>query len=69
LDGRSMPAFRRDRAGNRYELRTLENGQVFQVIKNYPTPDQLRASLGSIFEKVRVTSLRYFWALRARRPE
>ncbi len=65
----SMPAFRRDRAGNRYELRTLENGHVFQVIKNYPTPDQLRASVGKVFEKVRITSLRYFWALRARLPE
>lgn len=69
LDGRSMPSFRRDRAGNRYELRTLENGHVFQVIKNYPTPDQLRASMGNIFEKVRITSLRYFWALRARLPK
>jgi SAM-dependent methyltransferase len=62
----SMPAFRRDRAGNRYELRSLENGRVFQVIKNYPTPEQLRASMSDLCEEVEVTSLRYFWALRAR---
>jgi len=62
----SVPAFRRDRAGNRYELRSLENGRIFQVIKNYPTPEQLQASMGDLCEEVEVMSLRYFWALRAR---
>jgi len=62
----SMPAFRRDRAGNRYELRSLENGRIFQIIKNYPTPEQLQASLSDLCEEVEVTSLHYFWALRAR---
>ena len=62
----SMPAFRRDRAGNRYELRCLENGRVFQVIKNYPTPEELQASMRDLCEEVEVKSLRYFWALRAR---
>lgn len=66
LEGCSTPAFRRDRAGNRYELRTLENGRVFQVIKNYPTPELLQASMSRLCEEVQVTSLRYFWALRAR---
>jgi demethylmenaquinone methyltransferase/2-methoxy-6-polyprenyl-1,4-benzoquinol methylase len=69
LEGYSMPAFRRDRAGNRYELRSLESGRVFQVIKNYPAPEQLKASLAVICEEVQVTSLRYFWALRARLRE
>ena len=62
----NMPAFRRDRAGNRYELRSLENGRVFQVIKNYPTPEELQASMSDFCEGVEIKSLRYFWALRAR---
>ena len=66
LEGYSTPAFRRDRAGNRYDLRTLENGRVFQIIKNYPTPEQLQASMSRFCDAVQVTSLRYFWALRAR---
>lgn len=61
-----MPTFRRDRAGNRYELRSVENGRVFQIIKNYPTPEELQASMGEVCEEVEVTSLRHFWALRAR---
>jgi ubiquinone/menaquinone biosynthesis C-methylase UbiE len=66
VDGYSMPAFRRDRAGNRYELRSLGNGRVFQVIKNYPTPEQLQASMNRFCEGVQITCLRYFWALRGR---
>jgi ubiquinone/menaquinone biosynthesis C-methylase UbiE len=66
VDGYSMPAFRRDRAGNRYELRSLENGRVFQIIKNYPTPEQLQATMSHFCEEVQITSLRYFWALRGR---
>ena len=66
LDGYSTPALRRDRAGNRYELRTLENGRVFQIIKNYPTPEELQAALGPFCEALQITTLRYFWALRGR---
>jgi SAM-dependent methyltransferase len=66
LQGYSIPAFRRDRLGNRYELRSLENGRVFQVIKNYPTPEQLQATMSPFCEEVQITSLRYFWALRGR---
>jgi SAM-dependent methyltransferase len=66
LDGYSAPALRRDRAGNRYELRTLQNGRVFQIIKNYPTRAELQAALGPFCEAVQITTLRYFWALRGR---
>jgi len=61
-----IPAFRYDRAGNRYELRSLENGRVFQILKNCPTPEQLQASLRALCEEVEIMSLRYFWAVRAR---
>jgi demethylmenaquinone methyltransferase/2-methoxy-6-polyprenyl-1,4-benzoquinol methylase len=66
VKGYSLPAFRRDRLGNRYELRTLENGRVFQIVKNYPTVDELRQSVGSACDDVRIIRLPYFWALRAR---
>ena len=66
VDGYSSPAFRRDRVGNRYELRTLEDGRVFQIIKNYPTPEELQATMNRFCEAVQITSLRYFWALRGR---
>jgi len=66
LEGYSTPAFRRDRAGNRYELRTLENGHVFQIVKNYPTRAELQAIVGDVCKEVRITCLTYFWALRAR---
>jgi SAM-dependent methyltransferase len=66
LEGFNRPAFRRDRLGNRYELRTLDDGRVYQIVKNYPTVEDLRRSVADICEDVRVTQLRHFWALHAR---
>jgi SAM-dependent methyltransferase len=65
LKGCSPPAFRRDRLGNRYELRTLENGDLYQIVKNYPTVEELRQSLACICDEIDVIFLRYFWTLRA----
>src|SRR5262249_30055594 len=48
VDGFTRPALRRDRAGNRYELRTLDDGRVFQIVKNFPSDAELRARVGDI---------------------
>jgi hypothetical protein len=66
VKGKSPPAFRRDRSGNRYELRTLENGDVYQVLKNYPTVSELKASLACISDEIEVTCLTFFWSIRAK---
>jgi SAM-dependent methyltransferase len=66
LKGFNRPAFRRDRLGNRYELRTLDNGRVYQIVKNYPTEEDLRQSVADICDAICVTQLRHFWALHAR---
>jgi SAM-dependent methyltransferase len=65
-EGFNRPAFRRDRLGNRYELRTLDNGRVYQIVKNYPSVEDLRQSVADICDDVGVTQLRHFWALHAR---
>jgi SAM-dependent methyltransferase len=63
--GFSIFASRRDLHGNRYERRTLANGRVHEIIKNYPTERQLRASFAPLCDDVAIVQLRYFWALRA----
>ena len=68
--GRAIPASRRTAAGDRRELRTLENGETYEVVKNYPGPAQLRASLTAACSDIQVVELENFWALSARfRPE
>jgi demethylmenaquinone methyltransferase/2-methoxy-6-polyprenyl-1,4-benzoquinol methylase len=60
------PAWRRDRRGNRFELRTLADGTDYEILKNYPRPEAVSDSLAVVCEDISVLKLRYFWALRAR---
>ena len=66
VEGLSIPATRSDAAGNRYEQRSLLNGRSYEIIKNYPSEEELRQALSGTFRKIEVTWLQYFWALRAR---
>ncbi|MBI3515606.1 MAG: methyltransferase domain-containing protein [Proteobacteria bacterium] len=66
VPGFTYPTFRRDRSGNRYELRALDDGSVFQVVKNFPTDTELRISLSSVCDRIEIIRLRYFWSVRAR---
>jgi ubiquinone/menaquinone biosynthesis C-methylase UbiE len=66
VEGLSGPVSRRDGWGNQYAVRKLENGMIFEIIKNYPNDEELRDSLAGHCEDVRITRLRHFWALGAR---
>jgi hypothetical protein len=61
----SIPASRRDLRGNRYELRRLASGKAFDVMKNYPSIDGLRADFSALCKNIRVMKLKHFWALSA----
>src|SRR5579862_7995395 len=65
-EGARHPTFRRDRLGNRYELRVLEDGTPYQIIKNYPTDAELRECLATICDNVEIKRLRHFWRARGR---
>ena len=66
IAGYSAPALRRDRFGNRYELRSLDNGDIHQIVKNYPDAQQLEQRFGCVCDAIKVRRLRYFWSLQAR---
>jgi SAM-dependent methyltransferase len=63
--GFSEPESNRDNFGNRYEMRTLIDGRRYEIIKNYPDDEELKAAVGRVCSEVEVTRLRYFWALKA----
>ena len=60
-----MPIRRRDAAGNSYQTRWLDNGERFEVVKNYPDESELELSVCQACEDVDILQLTYFWALRA----
>jgi SAM-dependent methyltransferase len=58
VEGSSTPLSRRDAEGNTYQTRRLADGSTHEVLKNFPTPRELRERLGA---DVRVTEYEYYW--------
>jgi SAM-dependent methyltransferase len=58
VEGSSTPLSRRDAEGNTYQTRRLADGSTHEVLKNFPTPRELREHLGA---EVRVTEYEYYW--------
>ena len=59
----STPISRRDAAGNSYQLRTLDDGSVHEVLKNFPTCDEALALLGPRARQARWIDHRHYWVL------
>ena len=57
---------RHDEWDNRYELRTLQNGATYEIVKNYPTDEELKASFAQFGEDIQIMRLHHYWALSAR---
>jgi hypothetical protein len=53
---------RRDADGNTYQQRTLDDGSVHEVLKNFPTADELRGLLGPPGQRLQWTAWTHYWA-------
>lgn len=61
--GHSTPIARRDAEGNTYQRRTLDDGSVHEVLKNYPTREEAVAALGPRAREARWTETTFYWLL------
>jgi SAM-dependent methyltransferase len=59
----STPLSRRDGDGNTYQNRTLDDGSVHEVLKNFPTPAEAIAALGPRAREARWTDYTHYWVL------
>ncbi len=59
----STPLSRRDAEGNTYQQRTLDDGSVHEVLKNFPTRDQAIAKLGPRARDVEWIAHEHYWIL------
>ena len=66
VEGICPAVSRYDECHNRYELRTLQDGTTYEIVKNYPTDEELLASFAEFGEDLRIMRLDHFWALSAR---
>ena len=60
-DSDGNPVSHRDAEGNTYQERVLDDGSRHQVIKNFPTADELRKSVAAFAKEVTVRFLTYYW--------
>jgi ubiquinone/menaquinone biosynthesis C-methylase UbiE len=62
VEGSNYPITRTDDEGNTYQRRTLENGTVHEVLKNFPTAAELRETLARAgATDVSVVELNHYW--------
>ncbi len=63
-DGSSTPISRKDDKGNTFQLRKLEDGSEFEVLKNFYTENEL----GQFFKKhssdFEIINLNYYWMIK-----
>jgi SAM-dependent methyltransferase len=59
----STPLSRRDADGNTYQNRTLDDGSVHEVLKNFPTREQALAMLGPRAHATQWVDYEHYWML------
>ena len=64
--GSSTPLSRTDERGNTYQVRTLMDGRTFEVLKNLPTPAELRGAVAGVATDSSLLKLQYHWLLNYR---
>ena len=62
-EGSSTPVARTDAEGNTYQMRKLANGELFEVLKNFPTASELTEAVRPVAREAHLESLHYYWLL------
>lgn len=59
----NLPISRHDAEGNTYQIRTLDDGSSFEVVKNFPSAEQAMATLGPRARDARWMDFQHYWML------
>ena len=59
----STPLSRRDAEGNTYQMRRLANGEQFEVLKNFPTAEELAQAVRPVAREAHLETLTYYWLM------
>ncbi|HEV8073782.1 MAG TPA: class I SAM-dependent methyltransferase [Opitutaceae bacterium] len=63
IEGNSTPIFRAGEEADTYQMRTLQDGKLHKVLKNFPSPEELKTTIGDMGIHVEVTLFDYYWLL------
>lgn len=62
--GSSTPISRRDDEGNTYQQRRLDDGSTTEVLKNFPTDEEITRALQGCANELIISRSQYFWTVR-----
>lgn len=63
VEGSSTPISHADADANTYQTRRLDDGSTHEVLKNFPTEQELCAAVTDLADDVRIEFLKYYWML------
>jgi hypothetical protein len=61
VEGSNHPVTRTDAEGNTYQRRRLADGSEWEVLKNFPSEDELRLALEPHALAITLSEWRYYW--------
>jgi demethylmenaquinone methyltransferase/2-methoxy-6-polyprenyl-1,4-benzoquinol methylase len=64
IKGNSTPISRTDSEGNTYQIRKLEDGTEYEVLKNFPDEQKLKALLHPYANKIYYNGFEYYWFIK-----
>ncbi len=64
VQGSSTPISRLDEDGNSYQVRTLDSGKSYEILKNFPSRVELKEYLKNYSNDVEYTDLDYYWLVK-----
>ena len=65
VEGSSTSIARTDLQGNTFQIR-LQDGERFELLKNFPTDSALRKRLGAHLKDIRIQRVEHYWMLTGR---
>ena len=69
VEGSNTPVSWRDAQGNSYQSRKLDDGSIYEVLKNFPDDAELLRRASAHGTQAQVENFRFFWLLSWRAPE
>jgi SAM-dependent methyltransferase len=63
VEGSSTPISRVDADGNSFQQRRLDDGSVYEVLKNFPSEEDLRHAVAEVALSIEVAITDYFWVM------
>ena len=64
VSGSNTPINRKDKEGNTFQLRTLQSGEQFEILKNFPTNNEVKEITQQLNIQFEWIDFQYFWIVK-----